>query len=79
MVRQGPSISVQEIIAAIDALSAEERRSVYAEVFRKSHIDLEARPSAHDLAGHLISRGSGLRDVSGDKAYLADLGKSSLS
>ena len=72
-------MSVQEIIAAVDALPAEERRKVYAELFRKAGNDPEARPSAHDLAGHLIGEGSGLHDVSTNKAYLDDLGRSSLS
>lgn len=70
---------VQEIIAAIDALPAEERRQVYAELFRKGRNDPEARLSAHDLAQHLISGGSGLHDVSTNKAYLDDLGQSSSS
>lgn len=72
-------MSVQEIIAVIDALPAEERRKVYAELFRKGRNDPEARLSAHDRAGHLIGEGSGLHDVSTNKAYLDDLGRSSLS
>lgn len=76
--RESP-MSVQEIIAAIDALPAEERRQVYAALLRKGRTDPEVRLSAHDLAQHLISEGSGRHDVSTNKAYLADLGRSSLS
>lgn len=72
-------MSVQEIIAAIDALPPEERRQVYATVLRKGRTDPEVQLSAHDLGQHLISKGSGLHDVSTNKAYLADLGQSSLS
>ncbi|NBC16716.1 MAG: hypothetical protein GVY18_05280 [Bacteroidetes bacterium] len=72
-------MSVQDILAAIDALPAEDRRKVYAEVGRKERNDPDARPSAHDLAQHLISSGSGLRDISTNKTYLDDLGRSSLS
>jgi hypothetical protein len=72
-------MSVQEIIAAIEALPPKERREIYVALFRNERNDTAARPSAHDLAKHLISDGSGRHDVSTNKAYLDGLGKSSLS
>ncbi len=74
---------VQEIIAAIAGLPDGERRKVYAELDELRSSDPAAPPpkplSAHDKAKHLIGPGSGLRDLSSNKEYLKDLGKSSLS
>ena len=72
-------MSIQEIIAAIESLPVAERRKLYAALFLKRRQGPESQPSAHDLAQHLIGSGSGLHDVSSNKAYLQDLGKSSLS
>ncbi len=76
-------MSVQEIIAAIAGLPDSERREAYVELDalrRSDPVAPEPKPlSAHDKAKHLIGPGSGLRDLSSNKEYLKDLGKSSLS
>ena len=80
-------MSVEEIITTIAGLPEAERRRVWAELDELRSSDPVApepkRPSAHDLAKHLIGggtgRGSGRRDVSSNKGYLRGFGEGSLS
>ncbi|MEM1043167.1 MAG: hypothetical protein AAGI91_11115 [Bacteroidota bacterium] len=76
-------MSTQEIITTIAALPEAERRKVWSELDELRRSDPAApapKPlSAHDKAKHLIGSISGPSDLSSNKDYLRDLGKSSLS
>lgn len=77
-------MSVEEITAAVAALSRSERRRLYAEVERQKAADRAASgeevsdqnvPSAHERAKHLIGEGSGCGDLSANPAYLEGFGE----
>ena len=75
-------MSVDDIVATIAELPADERRRVYAEIDALRARPSEDRPtdsripSAHDRARHLAGTMPGPADLSTDKAYLRGFGES---
>ena len=69
-------MSVQEILTAINQLPEQERRRVIAELNRQQEADAL---SAYDKIKDLIGPGSGLHDVSTNKAHMQGFGERSLS
>ena len=69
-------MSVQEILTAIEQLPPEQQQQVRDALDVQHEAD---RLSAYDKIKDLIGKGSGLRDVSANKAHMRGFGERSLS